>query len=798
MASLRLSVIENQTNPDAEWVNRLLDAVEVRSAMPGRIRFHLGFEADEVLADTIRREIQKLESAKLDSYSVRTKNALITFDPTKTNEVDVTTALLKGVKEFARLHGECDLEHHHHETARDREKQAHAHDHDHGDGDPHEHDHKGHGEDDDCDHDHSATSTDAGIRKELLKLLATGGLLGYFAYKKIKGKPIAFDGNPLLDVASLVTIASGYSIFRQGVNSVQKHGKATDDTLIGIAVLSTLLMGESLTGLSVVWLINLGRLLEAITLKRSRTAIKELMDIAPKEAWLVTSAGGEKEKVKRISVEELEKSQKIRIFQGEKVPLDGQIISGQALMKEAFITGESIPREKTVGERVYAGSLVEQGQLDIEITNLVHDTVVAHMIDAIENVRDKKAPIEKIGNRFASKFVPVSLGVAAVTLLVTGDLRRAITMLVIACPCAAGLATPTAVSASIGQAARKGILIKGGTHIETAAHVDTVIFDKTGTLTMGEPTLDHFVSISDRFSEKQCLQIAASAEQHTTHPLGLALVKEAKKKKLELTPVKTHKAHPGMGISAKLEDKQVHIGNRAFMEATKIKIESSVESKVAKKSATGESLLYFAVNHELQGIFIVHDTLRPEAHEMLARLKRLGVQRVLLASGDRKSAAEYIAKQIGIHEVYSELLPADKLDLVIKLRSEGARVAMVGDGINDAQALAESDLSIAMGGGHCDIAIETADVTLARNDLLLVPETLDISQKTLKTIYQNFVAAVGINSGGLVVSTFGKLSPLSAALVHNASTIVVVLNSLRLGKQVAGSNPLYVLKEVKI
>ncbi len=520
------------------------------------------------------------------------------------------------------------------------------------------------------------------------------------------------------------------------------------------------------------------------------------MDIAPREGWVV-SRRADKEFVKRTAVEKVKRGQVLRVFQGEKIPLDGKILAGRALINEAFITGESLPREKDAGETVYAGSLLVQGSIDLEVTSLVHDTVVARMIDAIENVRDKKAPIEKIGTRFASQFVPISIGLAGITLLVTGDLRRAITMLVIACPCAAGLATPTAVSASIGQAARRGILIKGGTHVEMAAKVDTIVFDKTGTLTMGTPHLTHFLEIGPgkKLGKDKCLQIAASAEQFTTHPLGLALVAEAKKRGLDLLDVKTHKVHPGLGVSASLAENVVHIGNRNFMDQSKV--EGNFEFDRAK-IATGESLLFLGIDQKLHGIFAVQDTLRPEAHEMLLRLKALGVKRVLLASGDQKATAHYIAKMVGIEEVHAELLPADKLRLVSELRAAGARVAMVGDGINDAQALAEADLSIAMGGGHCDIAIETADVTLARNDLLLVADTLDISQRTLRTIYQNFVAAVGINSGGLVLSTFGKLSPFSAAIVHNASTIVVVLNSLRLGRQVAGTSLLGIIKETKI
>jgi cation-transporting P-type ATPase C len=754
----------------------MVDSVSVVSYAPGRIRFHLEFKGDEILADTLRRELQRIESVRLETYSVRTRNALVTYDASRTTDVAVATALLRGVREFARLHGECDLERHEHE-----------HQHDHG--------HSGDEHDEDCEHDHSATATDAGIRKELFKLAVTGAVLGWFVYKKLNGKPIRIDGNPLANVASLVTIASGYRIFRAGVDSVSKHGKATDDTLISIAVIATILMGESITGLSVVWLINLGRLLEAITLKRSRTAIKELMDISPTEAWLVD--GGN---VNRTPVEKIEKGQRIRIFHTEKVPLDGQIVSGTALVKEAFITGEAIPREKGPGDTVYAGSLIESGDIDIEVTNLVHDTVVARMIDAIENVRDRKAPIEKIGTRFASKFIPISLGISAVTLVLTGDLRRAITMLVIACPCAAGLATPTAVSASIGQAARRGILIKGGTHIEAAARIDTVIFDKTGTLTLGAPILHHFVDhgLADTIGFDEALRLSGSAEQHTTHPLGLALVAEARKRGMTLSPVDHQKSHAGLGVHARVEGRNIHIGNRRFLKTVGTEVPPNFDSETLREFVAGESVVYLSIDGRLRGAFIVQDKIRPEARAMLARLKALGVIRIALASGDQRYAADRVARELGIEEVHAELLPAAKLALIHRMKKAGRRVAMVGDGINDAQALAEADLSIAMGAGHCDVAIETADVTLARNDLLLVADVLEISQKTLKTIYQNFVASVGINAGGLVFSAVGRLSPFSAAIVHNASTIAVVLNSLRLGREVAGSNPLDTLKEVKI
>lgn len=749
---------------DNNWTTQLYDLVSILYRSDGRIRFKLDFAGDEILTDSLRRELHKVNSVKLESYSCRTRSALVTYDAAHIAELDVVIALFQGIREFARIHGECDLDHHHHFKAGQEE----------------------HVHEEDCAHDHAATSTDSGIRKELLKLALTGGALGFMVWRKVTGHASLLPVNPLGDMASLITIASGYPIFRAGLSSVSKQKKATDDTLIGIAVIASILMGESLTGLSVVWLINLGRLLEAITLKRSRTAIKELMDVAPKDAWVADYHAV----LKKVPVEKLHKGQTIRAFESEKISLDGKITAGTALVQEAFITGEAMPREKKIGDTVYAGSLVIQGEIDIEITNLVHDTVVARIIDAIENIREHKAPIEKVGAKFAEQFVPISLGVAGLAYLFTGDFRRAITMLVIACPCAAGLATPTAVSASIGQAARKGILIKGGTHIETAAKIDTLVFDKTGTLTEGHPVVQQFVACDDdnTLTAQEALRLAASADQYTTHPLGRILVTEAKSQGVNLDVISTHKSFAGMGIRAELGDNVVHVGNLKLLNFQQIAVPKKFELEVAKGLIAGESIIYVALNGKLKGAFLVQDAIREEAVIMLDRVKKLGVKRIILASGDQRIAADYVAFALDIPEVYAELLPKDKLQLVAHLKEEGHKVAMIGDGVNDAEALAAADLSIAMGGGHCDVAIEAADITLARNDLELVPEVLAISKKTLRTVYHNFAASVGINATGLAVSAMGQLSPFAAAIVHNASTMVVVLNSLWLSKQVAKSN----------
>jgi cation-transporting P-type ATPase C len=374
-------------------------------------------------------------------------------------------------------------------------------------------------------------------------------------------------------------------------------------------------------------------------------------------------------------------------------------------------------------------------------------------------------------------------------------------MLVIACPCAAGLATPTAVSASIGQAARRGILIKGGLHVEAAAHVNTVVFDKTGTLTTGRPEISHsfMTNAGAKIGFDQCLALAASGEQHCSHPLAFCLVRAAEEKKINLHALKEFKTIAGRGVEASLENGAVlHIGSEKFMRDSTIEFPADLTAAHLSAKFLGESLVYLAENGTLLSVFVVQDKIRPEAKETILKLQKMGITRIVLATGDLERSAQHVADQLGIVEVYSELLPEEKLNIIAELQGQGLKVAMIGDGINDAQAFINSDLSIAMGAGRCDVAIETADVTLARDNLSLVVDTLDISRKTLRTIHQNFFFSIGINGLGVGVGALGKLSPFAAAIVHNASTIAVVLNSFRLGREVARGNPLTLLKEIKI
>jgi manganese/zinc-transporting P-type ATPase C len=753
-------------------LDELLLRVTVRFYVPGRIRFHLDFPGDAFLRDAMRRELQRHGAVRLESYSSRTRTVLVTYHPERTRPDEVAESLLRGVKEFHRIHGECDLRDHRHAIfAGARRAQHEEHEHE-------AHDHHGH------EHD-PHLGTDEGVRKEAVKLTIAGALLGYFVYRKLKAPARPASASPLTDLAALVTVITGYPILRAGARSVSR-GKPSDDTLISIAVLATLLLRESVTGLSVIWLIQLGRLLEAVTLKRSRLAIADLMDMAPPEAWklLPPEPGAAKPRLVQVRVEQLDKHDHVRVFHFEKIPLDGKVVAGEALVQESFITGEALPRVKRAGDTVYAGSLVEKGEIEVQVTSVVHETLVARMVASVQSTQERRAPIERIGARFASRFVPVSLGLAGATLLLTRDWYKAVTMLVIACPCAAGLATPTAVSASIAGAARKGILIKGGVHLEKAARIDALVLDKTGTLTAGSPAVTDLQRANDTLPTDQLLRAVASVERHATHPLALALVNEARQRGLPLTDIDGYVPHPGLGVEGRVDGRHVHVGSEAFMRALAIPIPDALAVPPAAEVRGARSLVYAAIDGRLEAVLTIEDAIRSEAAPAIAALRAFGIRRVVLASGDRVEPARHVASALGVDEVHADLLPQGKLDLVDALRRQGHRVAMVGDGINDAQALAHADVSIAMGEGRCDLAIETADVTLARNDLRLVPETLRIARTSLRTIYENFAASIGVNVIGLGFGAVGRLSPFAAAIVHNLSTIAVVINSFALTRKI--------------
>jgi cation-transporting P-type ATPase C len=440
-----------------------------------------------------------------------------------------------------------------------------------------------------------------------------------------------------------------------------------------------------------------------------------------------------------------------------------------------------MPVMKNAGDQVYAGTVLLAGRISVHVERVGAETAVGRLIERVERAQESRAPIQTIGEQFSRRFVPASFTLAAVVLLATGDIRRALTMLLVACPCASGLATPTAVSAAIGNGARRGILIKGGRPLEIAAHVDAVVFDKTGTLTMGTPTVARVIAVDhDTYTPEQVLSIAANAELHSEHPLGLAVVGHARDRELVVAVHDECRIFVGRGVHADWEGDRILVGSASLLAEFEVPIPPHVEQRFARHTADAETMMYVVHKDEVIGLIGVRDRVRPEASQALADLRSLGVERLRMLTGDGEEAAASVARLVGVTEWGARMLPDQKYEEIQRLRSAGHTVAMVGDGINDAPALALADVGIAMGTAGSDVAIEAADIALAAGDLGRLGTTMRLSQRTIGIIRQNYTIALGVNAGGVMLGAFGLLNPLLAAVLHNLSTLLVVGNSARL------------------
>lgn len=534
---------------------------------------------------------------------------------------------------------------------------------------------------------------------------------------------------------------------------------------------------------------TLGKYLEERSKGRMSEAIKKLMDLAPKTARVVHN-GEERE----VPVEEVAPGDIIRVRPGEKMSVDGVVVKGRTAVDESMLTGESMPVEKQEGDQVIGASLNKNGSVDYRATKVGKDTTLAQIIQLVEDAQGSKAPIAKLADIITGYFVPVVIGLAilsALAWLIAGQsalfsLTIAISVLVIACPCALGLATPTAIMVGTGKGAEHGVLIKSGEALETIHNIDTVIFDKTGTLTEGEPVVtDVVLAKESNLSEEKLLQLAASAEEGSEHPLGEAIVKEAKEKELAFIETDSFEAIPGRGIQVQIENKQMYFGNKKLMDEQTIGL-SSLQGTSDQLADEGKTPMYLAIEGKLQGVIAVADTLKSSSKETVQALQEKNGIEVVMITGDNKRTALAVAKQAGINRVLSEVLPEDKAKEVSALQEEGKKVAMVGDGINDAPALAQADVGIAIGSGT-DVAVESANVVLMRSDIKEVLTSIELSKATLKNIKQNLFWAFAYNILGIpiamgVLYLFGGplLTPVFAALAMSFSSVSVLLNALRL------------------
>jgi len=536
----------------------------------------------------------------------------------------------------------------------------------------------------------------------------------------------------------------------------------------------------------IIALILLGKTLEAISKGRTSEAIKKLMGLAPKTAILLQD-GIEKE----IPIEEVEIGDILVVKPGAKIPVDGTVLEGHTAIDESMLTGESMPVDKKAGDAVYAASLNTNGTVQFRADKIGSDTALAQIIKLVEDAQGTKAPIAKMADTVSGIFVPIVCAIAIVAgiawFIGTGNLEFSLTIfiavLVIACPCALGLATPTAIMVGTGKGAEYGILIKGGEALETAHKINTVIFDKTGTITEGKPTVTDVLT-AEGMQADELLLLTASAEKGSEHPLGQAIVLGAQEKGLELIKVESFNSITGQGIEAVINGQVVLAGNRKLMDERNISL-SAMESESDRLAGEGKTPMYVSVNGSLAGIVAVADVVKQSSRTAIDSLHKMGIE-VAMITGDNKKTAAAIAKQVGIDRILAEVLPQDKANEVKKLQSEGRKVAMVGDGINDAPALAQADIGIAIGSGT-DVAMESADIVLMRSDLMDVPAAINLSKKTIRNIKQNLFWAFGYNVIGIpiaagVLHLFGGplLNPIFAAAAMSLSSVSVLTNALRL------------------
>ncbi len=611
--------------------------------------------------------------------------------------------------------------------------------------------------------------------KTLEHILEFGGLRRDAIFLVISALALAvsiFNPFPLpFDAAWVAILLCGLPILLEAFIGLVTAFDIKADVLVSLALVASVCIGEDFAAGEVAFIMQLGALLEDLTVARARAGIEKLVHLTPQTARVLTAQG---ERI--LPAQQVKIGDRLRVLPGETVPVDGTILSGETSINQAVMTGESMPVDKGPGDPVSSGTVNQFGAFEMEAVKVGEDSSIQRMIRLVQSADAGKAKIVGLADRWATWIVVIALSAAALTWLVTGEVIRAVTILVVFCPCALVLATPTAIMAAIGNATKHGFLVREGDALERLSAVTKVTFDKTGTLTYGDPKVVDVVSFSP-LSRDEIYTLAASGEQLSEHPLGKAILQcYTSSSKSPVLPVKQFQMLPGQGVCAQIEGRQVLAGNRKLLEQKGISLPPQVLEAAQNYFTRGQTVTYIAVDNSLAGLIVLADTLREDSAPMVDQLLTLGVEPVLL-TGDHENVAASIASQLHIRQVEANCLPEDKLNYISSCQKGGESVCMIGDGINDAPALKKANVGVAMGGIGSDVAVEAADIALVNDELRGLPHLLTLSRRMMNTIKLNLTFSMGLNFLAIALAITGVLNPVVGALVHNAGSVLVILNS---------------------
>ena len=613
------------------------------------------------------------------------------------------------------------------------------------------------------------------------KIITTAGLLGYNLFFKSKQEVVTTGIRRFLNYNTLSTLALAMPVLKNGINSLVKNKRPNADTLSSSAIISSILLGKESAALTIMFLEEVSELLTVYTMEKTRGAIKDMLSVGESYVWKEIS----EDNVKRVPIEEIQKDDIIVVQTGEKISVDGKIIKGEALIDQSSITGEYMPLKKAEGETVYAGTIVKNGNISILAEKVGDDRTVSRIIKLVEDANFNKADIQNYADTFSAQLIPLNFILAGIVYASTRSITKAMSMLVIDYSCGIRLSTAVAFSAAINTAAKNGILVKGSNFIEELSKAETVIFDKTGTITEGKPKVQSIEVFDNNMSENEMIGLAGAAEEQSSHPLATAIMTEIKDRGIEIPKHSKIKTVVSRGVETKVgkgkEAKIIRVGSKKYMLENNIDLTLATEAErgIISRSEIG---LYVAQDEKIIGLIGVSDPPRENIKKAINRLRNYGVDDIVLLTGDLRQQAETIASRMSMDSYESELLPEDKAKNILKFQSKGSNVIMIGDGVNDAPALSYANVGVALGSTRTDVAMEAADITITQDNPLLVPGVIGLSKNTVKTIKENFAMVIGLNTFALVLGATGILAPIYASVLHNSTTILVVMNSLKLLK----------------